>query len=202
MLRQRALWYVLNNNYLSPALLAVSNWISIPWISCWNYSSAPLSLLILNKFFQVIIVIQILLDSWFALKIYCLGVTNTAKGSLSWTRQRNHINRGENAVCLSCLLPPHPTSLFEWEDLVMLTNFDKWQNARRFQSVLGLVFDICHSDLPPTGTHIQLGFSLTFIFPLLSHLWHTPLFWLTLGISPTESYSNCYKKCFIGFVAL
>lgn len=34
----------------------------------------------LNKFFQVIIVIQILLDSWFALKIHCHGEANTVKG--------------------------------------------------------------------------------------------------------------------------
>lgn len=171
MLRQRALWYVVNNNYLSPALLAVFNWISIPWISCWNYSSAPLSLSILNKFFQVIIVIQILLDSWFALKIYCHGETNTVKGA--YPEQGREITLiGVRMQCAYRVCSPHthPPFFVWWEDLVMLTNFDKWQNTRHFQTVLGLFFSICHSYLPPWDSYIQLDFSFTSIFPLLSHL--------------------------------
>lgn len=116
---------------------------------------------------------------------------------LNKAKQGDHINRGEDVERLSCLLPLHPPFLFEWEDLLMLTNFEKWQDARHLQIVLGLDFHICHSDLPPRGTDIQLGFSFTSISPLLSCLQHTLLFGLTLGIWATGSSANCYKKHFI-----
>lgn len=195
MLRQQAPWEVSSTTYLSPALLAVFNWISIPWIACWNYSSAALSLPILNKFFQGIIVIQILLDSWFALTFYCHEETSTVKGAYPEEVKKSH-NRGEDAVRLSCLLPSQSPSLFEWEDLVKLTNFDKWQNTRLLQTVLGLVFRICHREAPPCS-----WVSLVPPFSLCCGISSMLLFWLTLGIFVAESYSNCYGKHFIGFIA-
>ena len=92
---------------------------------------------------------------------------------LNRAMQRNHINRGEDAMGLSRLLPPNPPSLFEWVSLAMLTNSDKWQNTRHLRIVPGLAVGIWHSDLPLRGTHILLSFSFTSIYPLLSCLQHT-----------------------------
>ena len=95
---------------------------------------------------------------------------------LNKATQRNHINRGEDAMGLSHLLPPNLPSLFEWERLAMLTNSDKRQNTRHFRIVPGLAVGICHSDLPLRGTNILLSFSFTSIYPLLSCLQHTQVF--------------------------
>ena len=118
---------------------------------------------------------------------------------LNKAMQRNYINRGENAVCLSCLLPSHPPSLFEREDLVMMTNSDKWQNTRHFHIVLGLAVGSCHSDLPPRGTYIPLSFSLP-PFPFaISSLAHIAVLVSVGNICHWGLF--CYEKHVKGLIA-
>lgn len=98
--------------------LAVFNWISIPWISCQSHSSAPISLLILNKFFQVIIVVQMLLKSWFALHIRWSGEGNAVQKILACVGTKQ-LFLLKLSYCTFPLL-----FMLEWQDLPFLSCLD------------------------------------------------------------------------------
>lgn len=107
--------------------LAVFNWISIPWISCRSHSSAPLSLLILNKFFQVITVVQILLDGWFALHMHWSGGGNAMQKSLACIGT----SKGITFLCvklLYCSFPLLAGTIGSAQPVLLIVRQWHWKN--------------------------------------------------------------------------